>query len=90
MLPQCRITDPTFASPTFDVTPSDVGGWMDELRDFQAVFHDCFARGESQAHFFDDMAGQLCPLARKSIEPMAFQGLGGSIWGLQRFISDVP
>src|ERR1043165_9678481 len=35
------------------------------------------------------MVGQLSPLARKSIEPMALHVEGGTIRGLQRFISDV-
>jgi SRSO17 transposase len=90
MLPVCRTVDATFAIPTFEVTPHDVDGLLDELWDFQAVFHDCFARSESRAHFFDYMAGQLSPLARKSIEPMALRVPGGSIRGLQRFISAVP
>ena len=59
MLPECRTPDPTFAIPTFDVTPSDVEGFMDELWEFQSAFHDCFARSEPRAHFFDYMVGQL-------------------------------
>ena len=35
------------------------------------------------------MAGQLSPLARKSIEPMALRVQGSSIRGLQRFITEV-
>ena len=53
------------------------------------LFHDCFARSEPRAHFFDYMVGQLSPLERKSIEPMALQVEGGTIRGLQRFLSDV-
>jgi SRSO17 transposase len=90
MLPACRTVDATFAIPTFEVTPRDVAGLLDDLWDFQAAFHDCFARSESRAHFFDYMAGQLSPLARKSIEPIALRVQGGSIRGLQRFLSEVP
>jgi hypothetical protein len=43
----------------------------------------------SRAHFFDYMVGQCSKLERKSIEPMALQVEGGTIRGLQRFISDV-
>ena len=89
MLPECRTPDPTFAMPTFDVTPSDVEGFVEELWEFQSAFHDCFARSEPRAHFFDSMVGQLSPLARKSIEPMALHVEGGTIRGMQRFISDV-
>jgi SRSO17 transposase len=90
MFPACRTVDATFAIPTFEVTPRDVAGLLDDLWDFQAALHDCFARSESRAHFFDYMAGQLSPLARKSIEPIALRVQGGSIRGLQRFLSEVP
>jgi SRSO17 transposase len=66
-----------------------VEGFMDALQEFQSAFHDCFARSEPRAHFFDYMVGQLSPLERKSIEPMALQVEGGTIRGMQRFISDV-
>jgi len=75
--------------PTFDVGPSDVEGFMEELWEFQSAFHDCFARSEPRAHFFDYMVGQFSKLERKSIEPMALQVEGGTIRGMQRFISDV-
>src|SRR5438874_139634 len=88
MLPACRTEGEGFAIPTFDVVPSDVEGFMDELQEFQSAFHDCFPRSEPRAHFFDYMVGQCSKLERKSIEPMALQVEGGSIRGLQRFISD--
>ena len=89
MLPVCRTGGDEFTIPTFDVLPSDVEGFMDELWAFQSAFHDCFTRSEPRAHFFDSMVGQFSPLARKSIEPMALHVEGGTIRGLQRFISDV-
>jgi SRSO17 transposase len=88
MLPACRTEGEGFSIPVFDVVPSDVEGFMDELWEFQAAFHDCFVRSEPRAHFFDYMVGQFSHLARKSIEPMALQVEGGNIRGLQRFISD--
>jgi SRSO17 transposase len=88
MLPACRTEGEGFAIPTFDVVPSDVEGFMDELQEFQSAFHDCFPRSEPRAHFFDSMVGQFSTLERKSIEPMALQVEGGTIRGLQRFISD--
>jgi SRSO17 transposase len=90
MLPACRTTSEGFAIPTFDLTPPDVEGFLEELWEFQSNFHDCFPRSETRAHFFDYMVGQLSPLERKSIEPMALHVKGGTIRGLQRFISDVP
>ena len=89
MLPACRTDDAAYTIPTFDVVRGDVEGFMDELWEFQSAFHDCFARREPRAHFFDYMVGQFSPLERKSIEPMALRVEGGTIRGLQRFISDV-
>jgi SRSO17 transposase len=67
---------------------SDVEGFMDELQEFQSVFHDCFTRSEARAHCLDYMVGQYRPLARKSIEPMALAVEGGRIRSLQRFLSE--
>jgi SRSO17 transposase len=88
MLPACRTGSEGFAIPTFAVVPSDVEGFMDALQEFQGVFHDCFVRSEPRAHFFDYMVGQFSKLERKSIEPMALQVEGGTIRGMQRFMSD--
>lgn len=89
MLPACRTAGDGFAIPTFALTPGDVGGFIAELQEFQGLFHDCFPRSETRAHFFDYMVGQLRPLERKSIEPIALQVPGGNVRGLQRFLSDV-
>jgi hypothetical protein len=89
MLPVCRTAGEGFTIPTFDLVPSDVEGFMEELWAFQSAFHDCFARSEPRAHFFDYMVGQFSKLERKSIEPMALHVAGGTIRGMQRFISDV-
>jgi SRSO17 transposase len=89
MLPACRTGSEGCTIPPFDLVPSDVEGFMEKLWAFQSIFHDCFARSEPRAHFFDYMVGQFSQLERKSIEPMALQVEGGTIRGLQRFISDV-
>ena len=89
MLPACRSTGEGFAIPSFDVVPRDVEGFMENLWAFQAVFHDCFARSEPRAYFFDYMVGQFSRLERKSIEPMALHVEGGTVRGMQRFLSDV-
>ena len=85
MLPACRTADDEFAMPPFDLTARDVAGFTDELQEFQGLFHDCFPRSEPRAHFFDYMVGQLRPLARKSIEPMALRGPGGGSVGSSDF-----
>jgi len=89
MLPACRTDNEGFALPTFDLTPPDVEGFLEELWECPSAFHDCFPRRETRAHFFDYMVGQLSPLERKSIEPMALHVEGGTVRGLQRFLSDV-
>ena len=89
MLPACRTAGEGFAIPTFDLVPRDVEEFLEELWTCQAAFHDCFARSEPRAHFFDYMVGPLSSLERKSIEPIALHVEGGTIRGLQRFLSDV-
>ena len=88
MLPACRTEVEGLSIPTFDVVSSDVEGFMEALQEFQAAFHDCFARSEPREHFFDYMVGQFSALERKSIEPMALRVEGGTIRGMQRFLSD--
>ena len=88
MLPRCRTVGEPFVIPTFDVQVSDVEGFMDELQEFQSVFHDCFARSEARAPCLDDMVGQYSPLPRKSIEPMALAVEGSRVRSLQRFLSE--
>jgi len=88
MLPAWRTGGEEFALRTFALGPSDVEGLMDALWEFQSAFHDCFVRREPRQHVFDSMVGQCSPLERKSIEPMALHVEGGTIRGLQRFLSD--
>ena len=88
MLPRCRTASEPFVMPTFDVQVSDVEGFMDELQEFQSVFHDCFARSEARGHFLDYLVGPYSPLARKSLEPMALAVEGGRLRSLQRFLSE--
>jgi len=88
MLPRCRPAGEPFVIPPFDVQVSDVEGFMDEVQTFQSVFHDCFARSETRAPFWDDLVGQYSPLARKSIEPIALAVEGGCIRSRQRFLSE--
>src|SRR5919199_6871424 len=61
---------------------------MAELWEFPSTFHDCFARSEPRVHFFASLVGQCSQLERQSIEPMALQVEGGTMRGLQRFLSD--
>jgi SRSO17 transposase len=89
MVPACWTAGDGFAIPTFDVVPSDVEGFIAELWAFRSAFHDCFARSEPRTHVFDSMVGPFSQLERQSIEPMALQVEGGTIRGMQRFLSEV-
>ncbi len=76
MLPACRTQGDAFSIPTCDVVPSDVDGFMDELREFQAAFHDGFARSEPREHLFVSMVGQCSTPERKSSEPPSWRSRG--------------
>jgi SRSO17 transposase len=88
MFPACRTAGEGFALPSFDVVPRAVEGFMEALWAFQSVFHACFARSEPRASCFDYLGGHVRPLARQSMEPMALHVDGGTVRGLQRFLSD--
>ena len=61
MLPCCRTAGEPFVIPTFDVQVSDVEGFMDELQEFQSLFHDCFARSEARGAFLGLHGGAIQP-----------------------------
>ena len=88
MFPACQTAGEGWTIPTCDVVPSDGEGCMAERWECQAAVHDCCARRAPRAHCFDSLVGPWRPLARKSIEPRALQGEGGTLRGLQRFIRD--
>ena len=67
MLPTCRTPEDIYKLPQFDVSASDVEGFLDELRAFHAAFRECFERSEPRGHFFRYMVGQFSTLERKSI-----------------------
>src|SRR5207244_13603249 len=83
-----RTPDDVYAIPPFEVTCEDVEGFLDELREFHALFRDCFVRREPREHFFRYMVGQFSSLERKSIEPIAVQTEASSIRAMQRSLSD--
>ena len=89
MLPACRTEGEGFSLPTFDLVPSEVEGFLEELWEFQSTFHACLARSEPRTHFFDSMVGPCRQLERKSIAPIALGVEGGTVCGMQRFRSDV-
>jgi hypothetical protein len=76
--------------PTCDVVSNDVEGFIEELWELQAAFHDCCARSEPRAHCFDSMVGQWSQRERKSIEPMALQVEEGCVRGMPRCLRGYP
>ena len=89
MLPECRMIEDPYAIPKYDITVDDMDSCLNELKGFHEQFHDCFLRSEPRENLFYYMAGQLSPLERKSIEPMALNIENAKVRALQHFISDV-
>lgn len=75
--------------PPFALEPSDVDGFRHEWRGVHTAIRDCFARSEPREHFLRYMGGQVSPLERQAIEPLARQVEGGKMRARQRFISEV-
>lgn len=88
MLPAQRTEGEVCSIPQFDLTPRDVDGFFDELQAFHDQFRGCFSRSEPREHCFNSMVGQCSALERTSIEPMALHVDGGTMRGMQRFLSD--
>jgi SRSO17 transposase len=88
MLPGSRIADDPYLIPKFDISVDDFDGIVDELRGFHEKFFDCFHRSEPRENFFNYMVGQLSPLERKSIEPIALNIENAKVRAMQYFVSD--
>jgi SRSO17 transposase len=89
MLPEIRYADDPYSIPKFDMTVDDFDNIADELKEFHEQFYDCFNRTEPRENFYNYMVGQLSPLERKSIEPIALSVENGKVRAMQHFISGV-
>lgn len=89
MLPESRCEIDPYPIPKFDVETRDIESLMPELRGFHEEFHDCFSRQEPRENFFQYMVGQMSPLERKSIEPIALSVKDAKVRAMQFFVSDV-
>jgi len=69
------------------VTPDEVAALHDELLAYHAEFAPLFCRAEQRHWALKYTEGQLLPLERKSIEPMADALTGGNVQAMQQFIS---
>jgi SRSO17 transposase len=69
------------------LTPEEVAGLHDELLTYHQAFAPLFRRAEQRHWALKYLEGQLLPLERKSIEPMADALAGGNVQAMQQFIS---
>lgn len=78
---------PSARPPLVGLTPQEVAGLHDEVVAYHQEFAPLFARAEQRHWALKYLEGQLLPLARKSIEPMADALAGGNVQAMQQFIS---
>jgi SRSO17 transposase len=88
MLADCSIGDDPYLIPKFDIAVDHIESIVDELRGFHEQFKDCFSRSEPRENFYNFMLGQLSPLERKSIEPIALNIENAKVRAMQFFVSD--
>ncbi len=78
---------PSAQPPVLELTPADVVGLAEALLIYHDQFAPCFRRAEQRHWAKKYLEGQLAPLPRKSIEPMALALAGGNVQAMQQFIS---
>ena len=79
---------PSARPPLSGLTAAEVAGLHDELRAYHQRFAPLFQRAEQRHWALKHLEGQLLPLERKSIEPMADALVGGNVQAMQRFLSE--
>ncbi len=82
-----RPPPPSARPPLVGVTPEEVAALHDELLAYHQEFAPLFQRAEQRRWALKYLEGQLLPLERKSIEPMADALVGGNVQAMQQFIS---
>ncbi len=78
---------PSARLPQIGLTPDQVAALHDELLAYHREFAPLFCRAEQRHWALKYLEGQLLPLERKSIEPMADALPGGNVQAMQQFIS---
>jgi len=81
-----RLPPPSARPPQLGVTLEEVAALHAELRAYHAAFAPHFRRAEQRRWALKYTEGQLLPLERKSIEPMADALDGGNVQAMQQFI----
>jgi SRSO17 transposase len=77
---------PSAQPPLVGLTPDEVAGLHDALVAYHREFAPLFRREEQRCWALKYTEGQLLPLERKSIEPMADALVGGNVQAMQQFI----
>jgi SRSO17 transposase len=77
---------PSARPPLLGVTPDEVAALHAELRAYHREFAPLFRREEQRHWALKYTEGQLLPIERKSIEPMADALVGGNVQAMQQFI----
>ena len=82
-----NLVPPPSARPPLDaLTPEEVLALHDELVAYHGAFAPLFRRSEQRHWALKYLEGQLLPLERKSIEPLADALGGGDVQAMQQFI----
>src|SRR5258708_6013901 len=77
---------PSARPPGGALTTAEVTGLAEALRAYHAEFAPCFRRAEQRHWALKYLEGQLSPIPRKSVEPMALAVEGGNVQAMQQFI----
>jgi SRSO17 transposase len=78
---------PSGREPAMKLVPEDVGALLEELQTYHAEFSPFFQRRDQAKWAEKYMQGQMLPLERKSIQPMAMALEEGNVQAMQQFIS---
>src|SRR3990172_632591 len=89
MVPENRVCDGSFPIPKLLIDKDDIEHFMEAFKGFHSQFADCFSREEPRENFHMYMAGQMSPLERKSIEPIALNIENAKVRAMQHFLSDI-
>ena len=82
-----QMPPPSGREPGMTLEPDDLETLMQELQTYHAEFSPLFQRREQGKWAEKYMQGQLLPVERKSIQPMAMAAEGGNVQAMQQFIS---
>ncbi len=85
-----KIPPPSGREPVMKLVPEDVHALLEELQSYHTEFSPLFQRRDQAEWAHKYMQGQMLPLERKSIQPMAMAVEGGNVQAMQQFMSQSP